>query len=132
MTLFPSVRVSELRAQLERDRKKFSDSTDELQTLVHKKTRPFQFLLNHPGLLVGSVASLFALYEVGTAVLSPIPLKTVNGAAKKTVGIVGRLTRLGLGVAMKAATPTIASLVQKAWSYAAPRSAPKSDNGFPS
>jgi hypothetical protein len=130
MKIFPAVSVSELRDQLERDRQRFEQSTNELQTIVHEKTRPFKFLLEHPGLLIGSLASIFALYEVGTSVLSPVPLKAVNGTAKKTASVLGRLTRLGLGVAMKAATPAIASFVQKAWQYARAPKPPDDGRNF--
>jgi hypothetical protein len=128
MKLFPAVRLSDLRAQRERDRQKFHQSADNFQNIVHEKTRPFTFFLNHPGVLVGSIASLFALYEVGTSVLSPIPLKAVNGTARKTMGLMSRLTRLGLGVAMKTATPVISSLVQKVWTYANKKRQQPGDN----
>jgi hypothetical protein len=119
MKLFPSVSLSQLRAQRARDKAKFHQSTDELQQIVHMKTRPVQFFLDRPGMLVGGLTSLFALYQVGTSVLNPTPLKLMGGPARKTLGILGRLSRLGMGFAMKAATPAISSVVQKVWKYAA-------------
>jgi hypothetical protein len=109
MNLFPSVRLSELRAQRERDRRNFHTSTTQLQNLLREKARPLSLFKAHPGMILGGLASLFALYEVGSSVIP----------AKKTVGIVSRLGRMGLGMAIKTATPLIASLVQKIWRKAA-------------
>lgn len=127
MKLFPAVTLSQLRMLREQDRLKLHASTADLQALVRAKARPVKFLLDHPGMLAGGLASLVALYEVGTSVLSPMPLGAAGGTAKKTLGIAGRLARVGLGFAMKAATPVISSFIQKAWRQASGNS--KSDSG---
>ena len=113
--LFPAVRISELRALQRRDRQKLAASSAELKSFVREKTRPVRFLLDHSGAIAGGIGSLLAIYGIGTSVFAPVASKVASAPARKTIGIVGRLARVGLGVAVRSATPALTSLISRIW-----------------
>jgi len=56
--MFPRYRRSELEKEVEEKRKKFDHSYSKLQTTLKKKSRPVQFIKDHPKLILGSATAL--------------------------------------------------------------------------
>jgi hypothetical protein len=101
--IFPDVRISDLRRDVDSRSLAFDRSKDALTRALRKKFSLINLLKDHPQLWMGTAMSLFSIGKVGK-VLGLIGLKNghING---KKAGILGKIFRFGGRTAVRTVMP---------------------------
>src|SRR5438552_3269202 len=86
--IFPNVRISELKKEVDAKRALYESSKTNLNILLKSKMRPLTFIKDHPQLILGSLFTLFSTTSTFGKTFGGSPF----GGRK---GLLGRLVRVG-------------------------------------